>query len=355
LCCTKIESLDWQQGIVVNRLISVMVLLALIPGCSREDAQTGVESVAEPAAATEERESELVQPRNWWDILPRPVYATLEKVGEFQDWFQVYRLPDGTLAIYEGYQFEEALMYLVVGTERAVLIDTGTGIGDLDEVVAELTDLPVEVINTHEHYDHAGGNYRFDKTAAFDDQAALKRLADGRSAESMTRYKSDEYVIKPYPDGFDVAAWHIPSHKPSRLLHDGDAIDLGSRRLEVIHIPGHSPGSIALLDRENRVLFTGDHFFPGPLYCHADDVEIEKYVASNRKLAEMVDLYDYVLSGHNDPWVQSDVIPRVSEAFNAIFSGGGEYAEDADGLRRYRFDGFDVLMTAQMAAEHAPD
>lgn len=296
------------------------------------------------------RASELVQPRNWWDSLPRPIYAELEPVGVFQDWFEVYRLPDGTLAIYEGYQFEEALMYLVTGTERAVLIDSGTGIGRLDRVVAELTDLPVEVINTHEHYDHVGSNYLFAHTAVFDDPAALKRLADGRSAESMARYKSDEYVYKPYPEGFDVAAWAIPPHTPSRLLNDGDVIDLGGRQLEVIHIPGHSPGSIALLDRDNRVLFTGDHFFPGPLYCHAEDVEIEKYVASNRKLADMVDQYDHVLSGHNDPWVDSEVIPRVSDAFETVFSGGGRFEEDADGLRRYDFDGFDILIKSDMVA-----
>lgn len=337
----------------MKSLIYTFLMLIAVAGCSKTEAPPAADSAPEPSAATAERASELVQPRNWWDILPRPVYATLEDVGEFQGWFQVYRLPDGTFAIYEGYQFEEALMYLVVGTERAVLIDTGTGIGKLEEVVAELTDLPVEVINTHEHYDHAGGNYRFGNTAAFDDPAALKRLADGRTAESMTRYKSDEYVVKPYPEGFDVDAWHIPSHTPTRLLHDGEIVDLGGRQLEVIHIPGHSPGSIALLDRENRVLFTGDHFFPGPLYCHADDVEIEKYVASNKKLADMVEAYDYVLSGHNDPWVPSAVIPRVSAAFETIFAGGGDYAEDADGLRRYNFDGFDVLMTAQMVAEQS--
>lgn len=333
--------------------ISVFLLLAVLGGCGREELPAGGENTAEPIETTPERASELVQPRNWWDVLPRSVYATLEKVGEFQDWFQVYKLPDGTFAIYEGYQFEEALMYLVIGTERAALIDTGTGIGRLDEVVAALTDLPVQVINTHEHYDHVGGNYRFENTAAFDDPAALKRLANGRTAESMARYKTDEYVIRPYPDGFDVEAWHIPPHTPTRLLKDGDVIELGGRRLEVIHIPGHSPGSIALLDRKKRVLFTGDHFFPGPLYCHAEDVEIAKYVASNKKLADIVDLYDHVLSGHNDPWVDSEVIPRVSDAFDTIFSGGGEYAEDANGLRRYHFDGFDILMTADMVAAQA--
>lgn len=327
-------------------LVSISaILLVHLGACGGGD-----ETTTENGAAAAERASELVQPRNWWDSLPRPVYAGLEPVGVFQDWFEVYRLPDGTLAIYEGYQFEEALMYLVEGEDRAVLIDTGTGIGRLDRVVAELTDLPVEVINTHEHYDHVGSNYLFENTAAFDDPAALKRLADGRSLESMARYKTDEYVYKPYPEGFDVGRWAIPSHTPTRLINDGDIIDLGGRRLEVIHIPGHSPGSIALLDRDNRVLFTGDHFFPGPLYCHADDVEIEKYVASNRKLADMVELYDHVLSGHNDPWVDSEVIPRVSDAFETVFSGGGEFAEDADGLRRYDFDGFDILITAEMVA-----
>jgi glyoxylase-like metal-dependent hydrolase (beta-lactamase superfamily II) len=294
-----------------------------------------------------ERESNLVQPPEWWNVHPRPVYATLEKVGTFQDWFDVYKLAEGTYAIYEPNQFEEAICYLVEGTERAVLIDAGTGVGDITQVLDQLTDLPVSVVLTHEHYDHVGQAYRFDEIAAFEDSAALWVLRAGRDNPSLQRYLTEEYLWKPLPEDFDPVAWIIPSLVPTELLHDGDTIDLGGRELEVIYTPGHSPGSVCLLDRANRMLWTGDLFFPGPLYAFGPDVDLEVYVESIDRIAAMVDEYNYVLSGHNDPWVPSEVIPKVGDAFRTIFDGGGEYQEDED-LRRYRFDGFDIIV--QVAA-----
>jgi glyoxylase-like metal-dependent hydrolase (beta-lactamase superfamily II) len=133
------------------------------------------------------------------------------------------------------------------------------------------------------------------------------------------------------------------------LFHDGDVIDLGGRELEVIYTPGHSPGSVCLLDRSNRMLWTGDLFFPGPLYAFGPDVELDVYVESIDRIAALVEEYDYVLSGHNDPWVPSEVIIRVGDAFRTIFEGGGEYSE-GDGLRRYRFDGFDIIVQAAAVA-----
>ncbi len=308
-------------------------------------------SIATIAACGEvERESNLVQPPEWWSVHPRPVYATLEKVGTYQDWFDVYRLGEGTYAIYEPNQFEEAICYLVEGTDRAVLIDAGTGIGDVTQVVDQLTDLPVSVVLTHEHYDHVGQAYRFDEIVAFEDSAALWTLRAGRDNPSLRRYLTDEYLWKPLPEGFDPASWTIPSLVPTGYIHDGDVIDLGDRELEVIYTPGHSPGSVCLLDRANRMMWTGDLFFPGPLYAYSEDVDLDLYVASLNTIANLVGDFDYVLSGHNDPWVPSEVIPRVGEAFETIFQGGGEFSE-SDGLRRYRFDGFDILV--QAAEVHA--
>ena len=313
-------------------LVTPVLLTALIAGCDEA-----------------ERESNLVQPPEWWRVHPRPVYATLEKVGTFQDWFDVYRLAEGTYAIYELNQFEEAIFYLVEGNERAVLIDAGTGIGDITQVVSELTDLSVSVVLTHEHYDHVGQAYRFDEIAAFEDSAALTVLRAGRDNASLQRYLTDEYLWKPLPEDFDPATWTIPSIVPTKLVHDGDVIGLGGRELEVIYTPGHSPGSVCLLDRTNRMLWTGDLFFPGPLYAFGPDVDLDQYVASIARIAAIVDEYDHVLSGHNDPWVPSEVIPRVGDAFQTIFEGGGEYAEDEE-LRRYRFDGFDIII--QTVAVH---
>lgn len=256
------------------------------------------------SCTSQERVSELVQPKKWWEVHPRPGYTSLEKVGTYQEWFDVYKLTENTYAIYEPNQFEEAISYLVLGTERGIIIDTGTGIGDIKQVVSELTELPVSVVNTHEHYDHVGGNYRFDDIAIFDHPAAIARLDKGVDNASVQRYITDEYLWKPLPQGFDASTWTIPSVQPTTLMHDGEIIDLGERQLRVIYTPGHSPGSVCLLDAENRLLFTGDHFFPGPLYAHADDVNIKEYVKSNQMLADMVGEYDYVLSGHNDPWIK---------------------------------------------------
>ncbi len=278
---------------------------------------------------------------------PRPIYADLEKVGTYQKWFDVYKLTEGTFAIYEPNQFEEAMSYLVLGTDRGILIDAGTGIGDIKAVTKKLTALPVTSVLTHEHYDHVAGAYRFDEIAAFDNEDALKLLKAGRDNASLQGYVTKEYLWKPLPDNFDSKTWTIPPIIPTKLLDEGDVIDLGGRKLEVIYTPGHSPGSMCLLDSKHRLLFTGDHFFPGPLYAHPEDVNIEDYIASNKKLSKRVGEFDYVCAGHNDPWVRSDVIPRVSEAFETIFAGKGEFSE-GDGLRRYKFDGFDIIVRADM-------
>ncbi|MBT8397771.1 MAG: MBL fold metallo-hydrolase [Gemmatimonadetes bacterium] len=321
---------------------------AMLYGCgSPENGQT--------AAGAEDTEvtggnPELVQPSEWWRVHPRPVYETLEKVGTYQEWFDVYRLTDGTYAIYEPNQFEEAISYLVEGSERAVLIDTGNGIGDLSAVAEALTDLPVSVVLTHEHYDHVAGAWRFDHITAYDDPVSLARMAEGRSNESLQGYVTEDYLWKPLPDGWDPSTWTIPPIEPDDLVTDGDFIDLGGRTLEVIYTPGHSPGSMSLLDPTNRLLFTGDHFFPGPLYVYPEDVVLGDYIASNLRLVDRLSEFDWVLSGHNDPWVSSEVLPRVSQAFETILSGGGEFSE-ADGLRRYFFEGFDVLIRSDMVGD----
>ena len=299
------------------------------------------------ACQTADETSSIVQPENWWETLPRAGYASLDHVGVFDDWFEVYRLPEGTYAIYEPYQFQEAISYLVLGDERAALVDSGNGIGDIASVVSELTDLPITVLLTHEHPDHFGGAHAFDDVAMFDESQARERVRAGVPNERARRSVTGDQVWKPLPAGVDPESFVVNGVEPSTLLADGDVIDLGGRRLELVHTPGHSPGSVCYLDRENRVLFTGDHFYPGPLYAMGSGVDIDAYVTSNDRLAELVSGYDHVLSGHNEPWIDSDVIPRVSVAFLTILDGGGEFAEQ-DELKRYRFDGFDIIIRKDM-------
>ncbi len=314
----------------------LLFFVLMITQCSLEKKQ-----------AAEEKRSELIQPAKWWEILPRPVYSTLDKVETSQKWFEVYKLTPDTFAIYEPYQFEEAISYLAVGKKRAIVIDTGTGIGDLRQVVNELTELPVSVVNTHTHWDHIGSNFQFEETACFNDEDCIRKLHEGANNARLLPSVTGDSIWKPLPEGFDASTWKIPPVEPSSLLEDGDQVDLEERTLEVIYTPGHSPGSICLLDKKNRILFTGDTFFPGPLYAYPEDVNLDDYMASLRKLKDRMDEYDYLCSGHNDPWVKSEVIARVVKAFEEILEGKGEYKED-EGIRRYFFDGFDILIRTDM-------
>ncbi len=317
-----------------NIILSIIILiLVFIGACSK--------------GKVEEKPSELIQPVKWWQVHPRPIYATLEKIGTFQSWFDVYKLAEDTYTIYEPNQFEEAICFLVLGKERGILIDTGTGIGNLKAVVDQLTSLPVSVLLTHEHYDHVAGAYHYPQIAAFNNAESLKVMKNGRDNASLLKYIGKDFLWKPLPPGWDGSKWAIPPIMPSKLLQEGEVVDLGERTLEVIYTPGHSPGSICLLDKKHRILFTGDHFFPGPLYAHAPDVNLDDYIKSNEKLVQRISEFDFLCSGHNDPWVKSEVLKRVTQAFQTIRQGKGNFKEK-NGVRRYKFNGFDILIRSDM-------
>jgi hypothetical protein len=95
---------------------------------------------------------------DWCRALPRPEYKSLEPVLISDPWFEVYKPASNVFAIYEPHQSEEVISYLIVGKKRALLFDTGMGISDIKKVTAELTTLPIIVLNSHTHNDHVGGN-----------------------------------------------------------------------------------------------------------------------------------------------------------------------------------------------------
>ena len=156
-------------------------------------------------------------------------------------------------------EFGLTAMYLIIGEEKALLLDTGCGVCDLKELVSELTDKPVMVALTHGHLDHAGGIGAFDeiwlgeedfemaKNCNFD---ALKNYADNLGKQGS--YDVYDYSL----DMIDKHAFTTPP--VMHPLKDGDVIDLGGRQLLVIHIPGHTPGGMCFLEDATRILFSGD-------------------------------------------------------------------------------------------------
>lgn len=303
---------------------------------------------SESERSADETDNAAVQNRgankdNWWDSLPRPEWAAFEKVETGQDWFEVYRLMDGIYAIYEPGQFEEVMSFLIEGSDRALLFDTGLGIGDMRAVVDSLTEKNVIVLNSHTHYDHIGGNHQFETIYAMDNDYTRGR-ANGGPHEAVAEFLSEGWVWKDLPDGFIPEAYRSHPFGISKIVGEGDTIDVGGRVLEILETPGHAPDSICLIDRENRLLFTGDTFYLAPLYTHINDADFEDYARSAARLASLAPDIDSALTSHNVPVVDSSYMTALGKAFADIKSGVASDYTMSDGHREYFFDGFSVIV-----------
>ena len=182
----------------------------------------------------------IVTQTDWRKAPPRKIYSTLQRLDSTQPWFEVYRIEPDVYVFYESGQYEEAISYLVVGQRKAALVDTGCGIGTVKTLAEEFTQLPIMVANTHSHYDHVAQNYMFDEVALFDTPSAREVARNGYGKEEMSGLLAEDMLRKPLPDDFDADSYHVPPFTVTSWLKDGDIIDLGERKLEVIHTPGHS-------------------------------------------------------------------------------------------------------------------
>ena len=116
----------------------------------------------------------------WCRALPRAEYKSLERVPVSDAWFEVYKPAPGVFAIYEPHQAEETIGYLIIGKDRALLFDTGMGISDIKKLTAELTKLPIIVLNSDTHDDHVGGNWQFDAVYGMDTDFMRKNAQGSR-------------------------------------------------------------------------------------------------------------------------------------------------------------------------------
>jgi len=293
---------------------------------------------------------------NWWDTLPRLVYSSLERVETSQPWFDVYRLHDWLYAIYEGGQYDEALMYLVIGGEWAVVVDGGTGIGRLDLLVEELTDKPYFLLLTHTHNDHIGGCRDFDEIAVYDDVMSRESAAEGLGRDKMGEIIEGDNVIRELPPGFDPDSYYAPPYHVTRWLRDGDGVELGGRTLEVIYTPGHSSDHICLLDRDSRYLWTGDLFYTGGVTTYLPGGDHDDFIESCRRLVELMPHYDTLLPAHNEPLVDKHVLRGLLKATEDAkagkltdFTEGRSVAVNYDiKVSRYRFDRFTLITRADI-------
>jgi glyoxylase-like metal-dependent hydrolase (beta-lactamase superfamily II) len=281
------------------------------------------------------------QKPEWCRKLPRPAYRTLERVAVKDPWFEVYKIRPGVFAIYEPHQSEEVICYLVLGTKRAVLFDTGMGISNIREVAEGLTTLPISVLNSHTHNDHVGDNWRFNDVYGMD--TTFTRVDAKGSREDAQAEIAPGEICGDLPSGFNAAEYVTKPFHISHWIHDHDKIDLGERILEVISIPGHTPDSIALMDEKNGLLFTGDTFYLGPIWLFRPETDLDAYVASVKRLAALAPRLQLILPSHNTPVADPGYLPRVVEAMEQVRSGKVK-GTPKNGKQEYVFPDFSFLM-----------
>jgi glyoxylase-like metal-dependent hydrolase (beta-lactamase superfamily II) len=261
------------------------------------------------------------------------------------EWFDLKQVFDDVYAFMEPGHFEEAISYLVIGNERAVLVDTGMAVGDMTTEARKLTELPLSVVNTHAHWDHRGENHKFSEIAIHSIEARdLEKLHSSAQLAVKTR---PGLFTRPTPPGFSPETWQVLPSQATRLLKDGDTVELGGRTLEVIHTPGHTPGHVCLLNRAQRWLMTGDVYYPGALYLHLPYSNPSDFLSTARKLAALEPAVDWVLPSHNQTPMPATELGRLADAMEKVM-GGNEPWEKRDTewgkVRRYDFGNFSVWL-----------
>jgi glyoxylase-like metal-dependent hydrolase (beta-lactamase superfamily II) len=314
----------------VPRVLITVLFLAFVLSSAAAQQSSRPEAHAEPLTP------------DWCRELPRPGYKKLESVKLSGKWFEVYRVRPGVFAIYEPHQYEEVISYLITGSKRALLFDTGLGMGDMRAVVQQLTQLPVTVLNSHTHFDHIGDNWQFGEIWGLDTEYS-RRNAGGAKHEDLKDAVAGERFCGDLPEHFEPANYKIPAFKLSHIVNDGDVVDLGGRRLQVVVTPGHTPDSLCLFDKQNRLLFTGDTFYAGPIFLYVPETSVPDYMRSVEKIAAMVPQIDLVLPSHNFPAESPAQLTRLSEALKQVESGHAKYSRK-DGRREYDFGNFSLLM-----------
>ncbi len=289
---------------------------------------------------------DAVQPDAWYQALPRPQYKELEQVESADPWFSVYKLETDLYAIYEPKNFQEVISYLMIGSDRALLLDTGMGIGDIKKVVDSLYSGELIVVNTHSHFDHIGGNHQFPLVHILNQESAIGRMKNGLPHEMVEQNIAGDSTVLPYPDGFIPELYHI---EPCNFepIESGHVFDLGDKTLQVIATPGHSPDSIMLFDEKNKRIFTGDTYYPATLYAHLDSPDgltsvFEIYQATMHEIADRFSSYT-VYASHNEPRRPGRVLTEVANAFDDIAAGNVPYDTDEAGRKKYTFDDFCIV------------
>jgi len=218
-------------------------------------------------------------------------------------WFERRAMSEGVTWIWEPHlnPFIRCNIWHVRGRSRDLIVDTGSGLSPLRRAIADLVARPVAAVATHIHYDHVGGLHEFDERMMHHLEAPRMNpyrefhpLRTSDFPESFRPYLpadstgARDLLLDACPvEDWTAGDYAITSTTPTRRLTEGDVIDLGDRAFEVMHLPGHSPGSIGLWEPRTGIFFSGDAIYDGPLLDMLPDSSIRDYIATMKRLRSL--------------------------------------------------------------------
>jgi len=234
------------------------------------------------------------------------------------DWFTVEQIDADTFAISEYGHWEQTHAYLLSGRRSALLIDTGLGVANIGAVVRALSPLPVLAATTHVHWDHFGGHAHFSDIAVFEQEAPW--LSGAFPLPPAVVRQNLLRVPCVFPSDFDPDTYAVYQGGATRFLHGGELLDLGNRRLHVLHTPGHSPGHVCFYEPERGYLFSEDLIYAGCLDAFYPTTDPLAFFRSVEKVASLP-LWR-VLPGHFRLDVPTSLVSEICRGFAQLHAGG---------------------------------
>ena len=249
-------------------------------------------------------------------------------------WFEEKHIGDGITLLWEPHVIPlmRCNIWHVRGRDRDLLIDTGMGVASLHDATRHLIDKPVLAVATHTHLDHTGGHHEFEEClvhsaevsmlTAPEEELSLRNEVyfspEGRRKLAAAGYEiPDGCMVTAIPHaGYDPDRYRLKPAKKVRTAEDGDIIDTGDRSFEVMHLPGHSPGSIGLWEAETRTLFSGDAIYDGPLLFELPGSSVDDYARSLQRLLTLD--VDIVHAGH-DPSFGRPRLHEIARGYLAMW------------------------------------
>jgi glyoxylase-like metal-dependent hydrolase (beta-lactamase superfamily II) len=230
-------------------------------------------------------------------------------------WFERKRIDDDITVLWEPHvdPIGRCNIWHVRGRDTDLFVDSGMGVASLHDAEEDLFERPLVAVATHTHYDHIGGMHEFTERVVHRMEADLLAKPSYRNSLRVADIDAhflaylrevgygleSEYLITalPHPD-YDPGTWATVPAPATRIVDEGDVIDLGDRVFEVLHLPGHSPGSMGLWEAATGTLFSGDAIYDGPLLDRLPESDLTDYLAT---MARLLDLPVTVVHAGHDP------------------------------------------------------